>query len=460
MVSYIIDASFYAFPSQIVKYDIDEIPCIDKYYRDLDTMCKLFTSEQRRDIRCFLVERDIKLIHKEQALTFTKEKASKINAKPFFKRFSAPYVQIRLAHLFLRLRKENPEDKLKEYIFFEKWFHIKDIEFESNKEPEIPADILNVNSNKKLRENLRKNLAITALLNRRLFNDKTFLKMIINYQETEIPINTEIRRTIMLDDEYRDKKNKLIKFQYILPNAPLQKVKITDARVKTATIDIPRDNKGTLIGVINEAKTWPELIFGNDVGSGINEYINRLEQKSATIIDAGSLAKIHEIKNALPDILYSYLDTLRSYVTTRRLYKGDESFEKRFHCGYKCESYHTCKSYIHYLGLDCVCETGSQMRCPKVKEDRTKNDEKGNPMVFRLHLRPYTNASGESSLDFLTMRIHFINGINRIIIGHIGAHLFLAKKGCLVNNAPPYCQPVCGSPSCDPNYIPHPGQNH
>jgi hypothetical protein len=181
-----------------------------------------------------------------------------------------------------------------------------------------------------------------------------------------------------------------------------------------------------------------------------------LEQEKTNIADEGLndlLTEIQNIEKYLPDILYSYLNTLYFFVMN----KGDGSYARHFHCGWNCESYYICKSYIHYLGLNCVDETNRQMYCPRVKQDRTKHDEKGNVQIFRLHLRPYTTAR-DSILDFLTMRIHFTIGINEITIGHIGKHLFLAEKGRLVksrldNNTPPFCQPVCSSPICDPNYV-------
>jgi len=157
MVNYSIDASVYACPFQ----GIPDITEIEKYYDIIDKLDKLITKHPQ--YRKFLLfEEDMKLIRKYYTINFTKDNISRLNQilKNNHSRRNMEWVMLLTERII-----SNMDNKKKEYIMFEKWFNIKNVEFIDGNYPPLPEEINKKIANKEIKKNTKKNIAKIAYLN-------------------------------------------------------------------------------------------------------------------------------------------------------------------------------------------------------------------------------------------------------------------------------------------------------
>jgi hypothetical protein len=154
--------------------------------------------------------------------------------------------------------------------------------------------------------------------------------------------------------------------------------------------------KNLKIALSNAQSNYSDFIeFGHDCQTGIS----RLEK------DAGP-----------PDLVYTYLETLKDMVVYFRKYPERFTDEN------------SLIKYLTICGCDCVSETDELMSNTENSEERKFLDsiEQKSTTPFRLHLRPATQPENAppSGKSYGTVRIYFKwDLINKpVLIGWIGPH--------------------------------------
>jgi predicted AlkP superfamily pyrophosphatase or phosphodiesterase len=280
----------------------------------------------------------------------------------------------------------------------------------------------------------------------------------LNASPCEIKVkNVTIKEIFM--EEVKNKYGDTTSKRYNVFPLPLKNLKINNGTVKSENVSIffHRDkiNHGypNIYSVYKKAKQkeffGDTLIFGEDVERGIIEYQEKIKKAAEELKKKFMLEELKSLDNkvrAMPQVLYSYLETLHDVSLNPDFYQSSTS--TNYCCTPWCSLIHECKSIISLMGVNCIDENKRQMQNTLVEQARKFDDGSGNKDVFTLHLRPFSIKCSHDKWS-LTLRIYFKVKDNKIIIGWIGQHPYLP---CPPDESPSACSRIdCPN---NPAYVP------
>ena len=200
MTNYTIDGSVYTYPFHNTQPDIKEI---DVYSRDvLDLYSLLFQKQDRyvKQIGCkhyFLFRNDIKLVMEfiEQFVLKNRTVPSSDDSKGDDQKIIDSRIRdifnvliriiTRKKHVESSSMDQYGENETTEQMRLDSWFDIEDVTFLPGKEPLLPDDILVKITDQSQRENIKKNLAIIAALNKYVYKNNITHNIIMSKNITE-----------------------------------------------------------------------------------------------------------------------------------------------------------------------------------------------------------------------------------------------------------------------------------
>jgi hypothetical protein len=278
MTSYSIDGSVYIFP--FYEY-VENRTKVVKYLSTIKKLKKLLLDDQPKHFRYYVFKDDIKLIKKNGKFDLATIHINKFNENeleiPFDMRDVLNQYKKTLGQLRNRLIPEN-EDRIQDYIVFEKWFDINDVNFKLV--PSLPDNIRMNIQNKVLEKNLRKHITMIAILNKYVYENSDqhgiILGDTIDIKDIRVTANFDID---MATGSYENKEGKVINYVRKIKNLPTKNIQIKDQVVKFHTL-------GMLVEKGNQYQDWKKVlsnaktafakhvIFGTEVETSIFQYIN------------------------------------------------------------------------------------------------------------------------------------------------------------------------------------------
>jgi hypothetical protein len=445
MDNYSINASFYAYPFQVKKSGIKGI---EIYCDKIKQLYDLIFSKHPQYRRFFLFDNDLKLIRKIKELNLSMQDTSLINQIDQTLKEHGSLSRMRSAQYLFDMIISKISSKKYEYIMFEKWFNIEDVEFINNNYPSLPKEVNDEINNEDLKENTLKNIAKIAYLNKYVYKSDILHNIILNNSISiqSIPVDTEFN--IKMTNWQGNQLN----YNYKIKNAPLKNIIINNKNVNISTLNafINKNFKyklGDWETALNAAKNHfkENLEFGLEVDASLIEYKNKIIKESKKLFGANK-QKFNEWMKEGPDTLYENLKALNDFIANGSIQKVTKNKDERYHCcntekchgqvcheyvkvlnyncDLKCEFLEVCCSNIRYFGVDCVDEYLIHKKNKDVEIDRTRTNSKGAKSIYWIHLRPQ-NLNFDSPLGFMSLRIHLRPLADKIEIGWIGRHLYL-----------------------------------
>jgi len=456
----------------------NEIMDYYKTIKDLSFVLNIIFERQTRNVKCFLFAKDIRLIRKYSNIDLAKITGKSVSLLDQTLEVITPALDMEdiknlLVILLSKLQFIDLPDnfgnqrtfdnlitrldsatnyRIQDKIIFEKWFDIENVTFNkvdenSNSLPELqlPEYISKTIQSEDIKDNLKRNFAIIASLNKYVYGNYDIHKIVLSDSlvsnvSTEIPITANFNINMTKPDQ----KYYNGQVDHKIWNFP------PDNKIHLENQEVGISGLSELIKNTIQKKTWEiayndavrdfkHLEFGLEVKISIAQYDKKIKDECAKFLSRpDELKKIAEWVNAYPDAIYENLKALNDFVES--MIAIDKQFQKDnneiFHCeSYKCSLFRDCCSHIHFFGVDCVTETMKHRENSFVKKDRYKKSSSGKKEYFWEHLR-IISFPCDDPLWFLTLRIHFRRDEKnkKIEIGWIGRHLYLPCD--TVNNLP------------------------
>lgn len=437
MNNYTIDASVYAYSLNINSSQKE----INNFLKNVNNLYKIVMGKQPRNIRCYLLLKDIKLL-KILNLDITKLRANSLPRTLRNAQRNLFFMYKKLLPGTVSNNLTSNRKELSRYYLFEENFGIDSINFHS--QPQFSYDI-SQEINKNLQDNFKKNIAIIVALNNFVYKNCETHKIIYgnNTALNDVSISTDFSITMKQSSFVDNKSGKTYYYTHRIKNFPSANssrkerinIKMQNQNAKFSTLDtlVKNEYNYQLWACWEDAfcaaqTQFSNIEFGPECRDGIEQYANKIELEKRKIPNQKDLNKIDQWKEQFPCVLYENLKALHTcmgVMNKARTLNINERYDNNCR---KCSTYALCGSHIRLFGPDCVEETLNMKKNSDVQKDRSRKNSLGCRSDFWQHLRVYSKAC-DDPLSFLTLRLYFRWITDRKIqIGWIGRHLYLPCK--------------------------------
>ena len=453
MNNYIIDASVYAFPfSGITQNPENRRNLLIEFAERIQELSKIVIEKQIRHLKYFLSYRDIEFLRISKLdLTQMDMNSTVISAFDKDEKLLIYESQILLEGIFKRLKRSS------EYIEFEEWFKILNINF--NSAPLLNGNVIADYHNYGVEKNTINNIAIIAALNNYVYKNTEIMKII--YYGAIFKNSIQITADFVINMSWKIESygNGTFTYIYKIRNFPQNNnIKIRNQIVHFSPLDVLindnyryfwKDNLAVWNKKFKHIEFSPECIFSleqykNKIKANQKEilikYKNKVKAKNNTEKERDALRKIKLWKKQVMDVIYENLTAIDNFLDVNKPTGNIGKYECYDVCKPSCDKFFICGAHIRYFGVDCVDESKKHKSNQYVELERTINNEK-----FWLHIRPDC-INCKDKFWYFSLRIHFRWITSTTIkIGWIGRHLYLpcqnrdSKTGEIVKCNRPEC---------------------